>query len=384
MMRRLRFDVAAAYVARFALTLVSLTMWALPRREKITMLTRQSDRTPSDFALLRDALVAQNPSTTVVIRARMMPAGVVGKAAYGLHLLKDIYHVETSRIVIVDGYSIIVSAVRHSRGLTVVQMWHALGALKKFGLSILGREGGRDPKLAKAMRMHDGYDLVVASAERCRAPFAEALGVGIDQVIVAPLPRVDRLRDREERAKARATFEGLHPELAGRRIALFAPTFRTGDRSQDAEAIEITEALDAVGYATVTKLHPLVPTPDDPRLHTVPQMSTQELLLVADIFITDYSSAIFEAAVAGVPSYLYAGDLDDYVESRDFYMAYPGDLGLPMSRTVTELAAQIGRGACTPEDIAATAANHVEIPEKGSAAQSLAAAIVSVHERRTR
>lgn len=375
MIRRLRFDVVAAYLARIALTLVGVVMWPLPRRDKVTMVTRQSNRPSSDFAMLAEAIRDRDSSIDVVTIARMVPSGLVPKVRYCAHLVREMYHVETSRLLIVDGYSIVASAARHSRGLTVVQTWHALGALKKFGLSILGRAGGRDPLLARAMRMHAGYDLVIASAERSRAPFAEALGVSLDKVIVAPLPRVDRLRDPEERARARATFDGLYPELAAERIALFAPTFRVGQHAQDAQATKVTEALATVGYATITKLHPIVPVPQDDGLRVAPGMSTQEMLLVADIFVTDYSSAVFEAAVAGVPSYLYAPDLDRYVENRDFYMSYPDDLCLPMARSADELAQHVSERACGAGDISEVARRHVVIPEQGTAAPGLAAVV---------
>ena len=88
--------------------------------------------------------------------AAMVPRGILPKVGYALHLLVEMYHAATSRVLVVDGYSIVASAMSHSTGLTVVQMWHALGSLKKFGLSILGRilDRRRIRLLAKAMRMH--------------------------------------------------------------------------------------------------------------------------------------------------------------------------------------------------------------------------------------
>ncbi|UJP09726.1 CDP-glycerol glycerophosphotransferase family protein [Microbacterium sp. KUDC0406] len=345
MMQRLRLDIVAAYAARLALTLVSLAMRVLPRRDKVTLLTRQSDRPPSDFALLKQAILRADPGVEVQMIAKMVPPGVIRKFGYAAHLLVEMYHVSTSRVLVVDGYSIIASATPRSDGLTVVQLWHALGALKKFGVSILGRRGGRDPKLAKAMRMHDGYDIVIASAERCRAPFADAFGVDVSKVVVAPLPRVDRLRDPAVAAKVRKRFEYLYPDLVGRKVALYAPTFRTEGLDPTVDPLDLTRAMADAGYATITKLHPLVPAPTGAGLRTAPGLSTQEMLLVADVFITDYSSAVFEAAVAGVPSYLIAPDRDEYTQRRDFYISFPDDLGLPLAETLDQLVQQVEEGA---------------------------------------
>lgn len=342
--QRLRLDVLAAYAARFALTLVSLVMRVLPRGRKVTLLTRQSNKAPSDFLLLRDAILQADPTVKVQLIAQMVPPGIIRKFGYALHLLVEMYHASTSRVLVVDGYSIIASATPRSDGLVVVQLWHALGSLKKFGLSIVGQRGGRDPRLAKAMRMHAGYDIVIASAERCRQPFAEAFGVDVSKVVVAPLPRVDRLRDPAHKAKVRARFEYLYPDLVGRKVALFAPTFRTEGRMAAIDPLELTQAMADAGYTLITKLHPLVPVPTDSGLRIAPGISTQDLLLVADVFITDYSSAVFEAAVAEVPSYLLAPDLDEYAQRRDFYIRYPDDLGLPMASSIEELTVMVRRG----------------------------------------
>ncbi|UNK72642.1 CDP-glycerol glycerophosphotransferase family protein [Microbacterium sp. H1-D42] len=347
--QRLRLDVLAAYAARFALTLVSVVMRVLPRRHKVMLLTRQSSRPPSDFLLLRDAILRADPTVEVVMIAKMVPPGILRKFGYALHLLVEMYHVSTSRVLVVDGYSIIASATPPSDRLTVVQLWHALGALKKFGLSIVGQRGGRDPMLAKAMRMHAGYDIVIASAERCREPFAEAFGVDVSKVVVAPLPRVDKLRDPAHKAKVRKRFEYLYPDLVGQKVALFAPTFRTEGLMSGIDPLELTQAMSDAGYAMITKLHPLVPVPTEGGLRTAPGISTQDLLLVSDIFITDYSSAVFEAAVAEVPSYLIAPDLNSYAQRRDFYAKYPDDLGLPMASSVDELAETVRSGLADAE-----------------------------------
>jgi CDP-glycerol glycerophosphotransferase (TagB/SpsB family) len=332
-------------------------MRPLPRRNKVTLLTRQSSTPPSDFVMLRDALLREDPTVDVVMVSQMVPPGIVRKFGYAAHLVVEMYHAETSRALVVDGYSIISSAVRPSDELTVVQAWHALGALKKFGLSILGRRGGRDPRLARAMRMHEGYDIVIASSESCREPFAEAFGVDVSKVVVAPLPRVDRLRDPAARQRAQARLARLYPDLGDAKIALFAPTFRTEGIAPSVDPVDLTAALRDAGYETITKLHPLVPAPTAPGLRTAPGMSTQELLLVADVFITDYSSAVFEAAVAEVPSYLIAPDLDDYTQRRDFYVRYPEDLGLPMARSIEELVGQVREGASNIRTVAAFVAD---------------------------
>lgn len=45
----------------------------------------------------------------------------------------------------------------------------------------------------------------------------------------------------------------------------------------------------------------------------------QELMLVADVFITDYSSSVWDWAITEKPGFLYVPDLDSYEKDRGFY-----------------------------------------------------------------
>lgn len=369
---RLTLSVIAAHVARVSLAIVARVLVVIPRRAKITMITREHRRPPLDFVLLEQAIGRLDNSVEVVMIARMVPRGLVRKIGYAFTLLSELFHVASSRVLVVDGYSIVASAVPHGDGLTIVQIWHALGALKKFGLSILDRPEGRDPRLARAMRMHSNYDVVIASAERCREPFAEALGVEPSQVVVAPLPRVDHLQDENARARARERFATMYPELDGREIAVFAPTFRAHGTEPTIDPVELTAALAERDVATITKLHPIMPAANHPALRTAPGMSTQDLLLVADLLVTDYSSAVFEAAVAGVPGYLLAPDLDDYNHARSFYLDYPRDLGLPFARSIDELVGILGAEPPSARSMDALTKEFVDMEMAGSAARTLA------------
>ena len=58
---------------------------------------------------------------------------------YGVHLLHCAAQLATAEVCIVDGYCIPVSVLHHRKELRVVQVWHALGAIKKFGRQALSR-----------------------------------------------------------------------------------------------------------------------------------------------------------------------------------------------------------------------------------------------------
>lgn len=353
----------AAHLLRTALRVCYAPMKALPSRRKVVMISREHPEETDDFVDLRAAIAALDPSVTVVSLVRMVPPGVLRKVGYAAHLLVQLYHVATARVLIVDTYSMVASMLRHKEDLAVIQIWHALGAFKKFGLSILGTGEGRDERLADAMRMHAGYDLVLASGEACRAPYAEAFGTTESRIVVAPLPRVDRLRDEELTRRTRERIYRRHPHLKDARVAVFAPTFRIEDTAMAAPD-DIVAALAAVGVHVVVKLHPLMSLREDgAAIDTAEGFSTQEMLTVADVFITDYSSTLFEAAVRGVPTYFLAPDLDEYLATRDFYLDYRRDLPGPVCATVAELAAAVDADAATTTDAAEFARRWVAEPD---------------------
>ncbi|MFS0867882.1 CDP-glycerol glycerophosphotransferase family protein [Microbacterium sp. 179-B 1A2 NHS] len=349
--------VAAA--TRIVLSAVYAPLKLLPTRRKVVMISREHPTEPADFADLRAAIHRADPSVQVVSLVRMVPPGLLGKIAYAFHLLTQLYHVATARVLVIDTYAIVASVLTHKDTLRVIQIWHALGAFKKFGLSILGQDEGRDARLAAAMRMHANYDTVLVSGEGCRLPYAEAFGTDPAKIVVAPLPRVDRLRDPERAERIRRRIHAELPHLTGRRIAVFAPTFRL-DGAVTVDAVSLRDELARIGVHTVVKLHPLMHA-DLGDVDTAPGFSTQEMLTVADIFITDYSSALYEAALLGIPTYFLAPDLDDYLASRDFYLDYRRDLPGPIVQSVADVAESIAADRADPAVSATFADRWVQV-----------------------
>lgn len=296
--------VAFAWAARLAITLAYLPLRLLPRGDGIVMLSRQSDTIPRDFELLREGLRTAAPGIKVTIQARRMGRGARGALRYVPTLARQLFLIARARVIVLDTYNIPVSVLRLGSGVRVVQIWHALGAFKKFGLSSLGQAGGRDARIAQVMRMHQGYDLVTVSAEPARRGFAEALGVTTDQVAVAPLPRVDDLRDSAWQTATRARLLAADPRLAAGPVVLFAPTLDRTGAGFGIDVQAMAAAATSAGWRLVLAPHPLMRSAVPTELLPAIPASTQELLTVADLFVTDFSSAIFEAGVVGVPSIL--------------------------------------------------------------------------------
>jgi CDP-glycerol glycerophosphotransferase (TagB/SpsB family) len=129
------------------------------------------------------------------------------------------------------------------------------------------------------------------------------------------------------------TIAGIRSKLGiaqGMKVALYAPTFR--DRDRDAkEQVDFSDALDpkrvleALGpdYVLLLRAHYLMEATglqQDPRILDVSTyVDANEVCLISDLLITDYSSIMFDYANLGRPIVLFLHDYDDYMSGRGTY-----------------------------------------------------------------
>lgn len=317
------------------LNLVYMIFKLLPVRKKVTFISRQSNVVSEDVKLICGEMKSRHPEYEQVVLFRTLDPGLPAKAGYCLHMLRQMYHVATSEMVVLDTYCIVVSFLKQRESLVVIQMWHAMGSLKKFGYSTLGKKEGSSREIAEAMRMHRNYTYVFCSGEECRPYFAEAFHVPLEKMVVMPLPRLDLMLDQTRTEKLREKIYHVYPQLqdAGKEILVYAPTFRRLKRAGDDEeelvqVIEhLADALDMRRYVLVLKLHPLSNVEiRKPGVILDHKFDTVDFCQVADKIILDYSAVVFEVMLLKKPMYFYAYDYKAYTENRDFYLDYRKDM----------------------------------------------------------
>ena len=355
---------------------------AATRPGRIAIISRQCNTPSEDIRLLKEEL-EKSGDVDVRILCRTLDGGILRKAGYLFHMLGPQMHaIATSKVVVLDSYCIAVSILNHKKDLTVIQMWHAMGALKKFGKSILGQEEGSSRALAEAMDMHRGYDAILASSEASLPYFADAFGYEEDRFWILPLPRTDLLRDSAYQTAKREEILAAHPELAGKKVILYAPTMRKTEDDISKPLALAAAAASLQDAALLISPHPLMHGVyekmrgrfEETGARFAPEYSTLELLSVCDVFVSDYSAVIYEAAAAGKPIYLYAYDLDKYEGSRGFYLDYETQMPGPPFRTAEEVIEAIAAEASDPVRVRAFADRYIA-PEENCTAQ-LAARIL--------
>ena len=78
-----------------------------------------------------------------------------------------------------------------------------------------------------------------------------------------------------------------------------------------------------------------------------------ELLLVTDVLVTDYSSIIFDFALLGRPMGFFAPDVADYERERGFYFDYRSVVPGPVFETTADVAAWLRSGDWDEERVRA-------------------------------
>ena len=94
-----------------------------------------------------------------------------------------------------------------------------------------------------------------------------------------------------------------------------------------------------------------------------------ELLLVADVLVTDYSSVMFEYALLERPMAFLAPDADAYTAERGFYLDLRTDLPGPVFATTADLAAHLVSGAFDVERTRAFARRWFDVADGSAAAR---------------
>ncbi|MDE5671099.1 MAG: CDP-glycerol glycerophosphotransferase family protein [Eubacterium sp.] len=295
----------------FAINFVYFFFKLKKTENKITFISRQSNTPSLDFCCLINELKKNYPQYRVDVLCKMIPSGLSGKISYIFEMLRQMKSLASSRVAVIDGYSIPVCMLKHKRDLTVIQMWHALGAVKKFGWQSVGTKEGRSESISKAMRMHKNYDYVLAPSRKTAAFYSEGFDISLDRIKVLPLPRVDFILDGKDRKEE---FYSLNPHMKNRKVVLYLPTFRSGEAM--AASLLKKQFENKNEYQLVFSTHPLSEVKMDEEFSAKGNFSSYDLMKLADVIITDYSACAFEASLLLKPLYFFIPDYEDYMENR--------------------------------------------------------------------
>lgn len=243
--------------------------------------------------------------------------------------LMSIYHLATSRVVFIDNYFGFLAATNFKDNVKCVQLWHAAGAIKQFGLKDPSNVERSERANERFQKVYNQFDHVVVGSDVMAEIFQESFGLPVERMIWTGIPRTDFYFSQPEMDVVADRLHRKYPKIASKKVILYAPTFRDGLLDSTELALDLDELSKTFSdeYVLLLRLHPAIQkTFKNKHSNFVIDVSgyvnIHDLLVVADLLITDYSSIPFEFSLLRRPMIFFAYDLEEYRESRGFWEDY--------------------------------------------------------------
>ncbi|ASU56671.1 bifunctional glycosyltransferase/CDP-glycerol:glycerophosphate glycerophosphotransferase [Nocardiopsis dassonvillei] len=232
-------------------------------------------------------------------------------------------------------------------GQKVVQTWHG-SMLKRIGFDIEHVQFAGRNYHDRLRHETNQWDYLVSPSPWATPILRRAFGFE-NEILETGYPRNDIFHRPEREAVTETVRERLGlPE--GKKVILYAPTWRddkfysVGKYKLDLH-LDLRRLYDALGddHVLLFRRHPnivdRVPNVGKDFVFDVSAYpEIQELFLVTDILITDYSSLMFDFANTGRPMLFFTYDLEEYRDSlRGFYFDFAETAPGPLLRTSDEV-----------------------------------------------
>lgn len=270
-------------------------------------------------------------------------------------LLHKLQIVMQARLLLCDNYYAFLSGCTFKPQTHVVQLWHANGAIKTFGWEELTTSQRSAADKRRFQKVYDQFDEYLVGSKKMAQVFAQSYHVPQTRMNVIGYPRTDQLFNKSWQLQVSQKIKTQYPCLIGKELILYTPTYRedkTGkptmnlpeDFKQFVNQLSDNQRL-------IIKLHPHVKAAEkqlkqqlnSDKVIWIDDFSTNDLLLVADRLITDYSSVIFDYSLLPNAKQIlfYCYDYDQYAQQvgiqADFKSWIPGKMVTTTAELINEV-----------------------------------------------
>jgi len=235
------------------------------------------------------------------------------------------------------------------KGQLYIQTWHGALAFKPVGKF----RGKLFPKIAYLVSEYDSKlaDYVISNSDWCTDRYPKML-LYDGEILKTGSPRCDIFSTKRVELYREIRICYQVPQDA--KIVMFAPTFRGGSQKRKRQVFAEEPTLDFEGligalserfggiWYVFLRLHPQLSTQfagmqlKNKLKHVIDVSQADdmnEMMAAVDAFVTDYSSAAFDAINMYVPVFLYADDLQEYIEERGNLMWNMNELPFSVAET---------------------------------------------------
>lgn len=297
-------------------------------RKKITYVSLTSDKLTGDMLYIYNALRKEGKYNQNFILIKFKKS-LLYDVLYFFNCIKQLFVINTSALVIINDNNYVISNFKRD-GVKVLQLWHASGAIKKFGNEI-----HREYEIKN-------YDYVVTTSSQWIRIFAKSFGVQEHHVLPLGLPKIDDLFNQDTVEHLRQLMIKKYPILKDHYVVLYAPTFRgniiDGLKYDHLDVLYLLNHLPD-NYIILYRMHPLLANVNLKQHDRIMNMGDEDLNMlfsITDCLISDYSSLIFDYSILNRKIILYAPDFNDYTIERGFNIPYH-QIPAPICQTPLQL-----------------------------------------------
>jgi len=264
-----------------------------------------------------------------------------------IEYMKIIRKLAQAEYIFVDGPVPILKYIKLSDKTKLVQLWHAGAGFKGAGFARFGIGESIFPNNLS----HRQVSHALAASPPLIDVFNEVIGIPKDRFFIANMPRLDNWLNAKNIEQVKEKFFSDFPEFSSKKIILFAPTYR-GKVSKGYypyHMMDFKRVYDLLGEDSVmiVKMHPNIiesPVLDDFSKRIIDlsgRIEINDILLVTDVLITDYSSTYYDFALLKRPMIFFCFDKYIYENTRGVYQtvddAAPGKVVNTFDELLTAL-----------------------------------------------
>lgn len=355
----------AIYIYMLAVKITGCLARIFPVKQKVVLLVSFPENSTAIIKQMNEMKVT--PKTVVFYDPRVDVTGfnfdfIQLKPKKIKHFISLMFHLNTAKVVITDNYFVELAGLKERKNVTCIQIWHANGALKKFGWEdkAAQKRSARDKK--RFQEVYRCFSKVLVGSDEMAAIFQRSFLLEDSHMLKLGIPRTDNFFNQQQlKENAERTNTKLH--FSNKKKLLYAPTFRDEELHSTTLHLDIAKMKQALGneYQLILKLHPSISNDldevvDDFVVYADKETPIETILPAVDILITDYSSIPFEFALLEKPMIFFTYDLEEYDKARGLSDGFLATIPGPFVHTTEELIQLIEQEAFDLEMVRAFAA----------------------------
>lgn len=269
-----------------------------------------------------------------------MPARI-RKARYGS--VEAVYELATAKVIVTNVKNLLPFPAK-KRGQFFIMTWHG-----GQGFKLIERDAEErlSPAYVRESKANSSItDLMMVNTQEQYDEFRRVCWYD-GEILRCGLPRNDIFFRRDEKLTAQVR-QALNVPTTNK-VVMYAPTFRDNVavmpdvcRLDTQRLLEVLRKRFGGDWTLIMRFHPNVARYfaqtafSDNVINATDYPDMQELILIADVLISDYSSVVCDFMFTGKPVFLYAKDCDTYTTERGFKPLY-FDLPYKVNKSAEEL-----------------------------------------------